>query len=64
MRPLALSDRQLTILRDAAEPLHPRDRGAFLQTVAELLDGEEIGDGAIARAAREAQRRYRDSSEL
>jgi DNA-directed RNA polymerase specialized sigma24 family protein len=56
MRPLALSDQQLAIIRRAAAPLHPRDRSAFLQRVAELLNGQEIGDGTVARAA--AQRRY------
>jgi hypothetical protein len=29
-----------------------------LQTVAELLNGHEIGDGVVARAAREAQWKY------
>ena len=50
--------RSLDIVRRAAEPLHPHDRRAFLQTVAELLNGHEIGDGVVARAAREAQRRF------
>jgi hypothetical protein len=38
-----------------AEPLSPLDRAAFLRRVAELLDGIEIGDGSVARAARTAQ---------
>jgi hypothetical protein len=42
MRPLALSDRQLDIIRRAAEPLPLRDRGAFLQCVAELLSSKEL----------------------
>jgi hypothetical protein len=41
-----------------AEPLHPAQLSAFLQRVAELLNGQEIGEGTVARAAREAQRRY------
>jgi len=49
--PIASSDDQLDIVRRAAEPLHPHDRGAYLQTVAELLNGHEIGDGVVARAA-------------
>ena len=57
-RPIALTDEQLAIIRRAAEPLHPRDRGAFLETVAELLNGHELGDGVVARAAAEAQRRF------
>jgi predicted NBD/HSP70 family sugar kinase len=64
MRPLALSDQQLDIIRRAAEPLPPRDRPAFLQRVAALLNGKELGDGAVARAAAEAQRRYRDPLNL
>ena len=53
--PIALSDEQLDIIRRAAEPLHPHDRGAYLEAVAELLNGHELGDGVVARAAREAQ---------
>jgi len=45
MSPIALTDEQLDIVRRAAEPLQPHDRGVFLQTVAELLNGHEIGDG-------------------
>ena len=58
MSPIALIDEQLDIVRRAAEPLQPHDRGVFLQTVAELLNGHEIGDGVVARAAREAQARF------
>jgi hypothetical protein len=35
--------------------LHPSLRGQFLARIAQLLDGQEIGDGAVARAARTAQ---------
>jgi hypothetical protein len=63
-RPLALTDQQIDIIRRAAEPLPRRDRAAFLETVAELLDGKELGDGAVARASAEAQRRYRDRPDL
>jgi hypothetical protein len=59
-RPLSLTDQQIEIIQRAAEPLALRDRSAFLETVAELLDDKELGDGAVARAAAEAQRRYRD----
>jgi hypothetical protein len=58
MPPLRLSDDQLDIVRRAAEPLNPHDRGAYLETVAQLLNGHEIGDGLVARAAREAQGRF------
>jgi len=63
-RPLALTDQQIDIIRRAAEPLPLRDRSAFLETVAELLNGQELGDGAVARAAAEAQRLYRDVPDL
>ena len=53
-RPLALTDQQIDIIRRAAEPLPPSDRSAFLETIAELLAGKELGNGAVARAAREA----------
>jgi hypothetical protein len=62
--PISLTDHQLDILRRAAEPLHPRDRGAYLEMVADLLNGHEIGDDAVARAAAEAQRRHRNASDL
>jgi hypothetical protein len=64
MPPLRLSDDQLDIIRRAAEPLNPHDRGAYLETVAELLNGHELGDGIVARAAREAQRRFWRAPEL
>ena len=56
--PLALTDHQLAIIGAAASPLHPRDRRAFLELVASMLDGREISDGMVARAAKEAQRRF------
>jgi hypothetical protein len=63
-RPIALSDEQLDIIRRAAEPLNPHDRGAYLQTVAKLLNGHDIGDGIVARCAREAQQRYLRTPDL
>jgi hypothetical protein len=58
MQPLKLTDTQLNIIRRAAEPLHPHDRGVYLETVAELLNGHELGDGIITRVAKEAQKRF------
>jgi hypothetical protein len=58
MKPLALSDEQLLTVQRAAEPLHPHDRGAYLERVAEMLSGHEIGDGLVGRVAREAQRQF------
>src|SRR5262245_37498024 len=54
-RPIGLSDDQLLMVQRLAEPLHPQLRSQYLQRVAELLDGCEIGDGAVGRAARQAQ---------
>jgi hypothetical protein len=62
--PLALTDFQLAIVAAAASPLHPRDRRAFLEVVASMLDGRELGDGLVARVAREAQRRFWRGAEL
>jgi hypothetical protein len=64
MPPLALTDQQIDIIRRASEPLPLRDRGPFLETVATLLDGVKLSDGMVARAAREAQRLYRDLPNL
>jgi len=54
-RPIGLSDDQLSIIERLVEPLHRDDRWRFLERVAQLLDGVEIGDGAISRAGRQAQ---------
>jgi|RhiMethySRZTD1v2_1073278.scaffolds.fasta_scaffold485836_1 hypothetical protein len=55
--PISLTDDQLDQIVACAEPLPPQDRDQYLRRVAALLrDCGEIGDGAVARAAREAQR--------
>jgi hypothetical protein len=53
--PIALSDHQLEIIMQHAEPLPANDRAKYLHRVASLLHDVEIGDGAVARAARQAQ---------
>jgi len=53
--PIALTDSQLDIVTRHAEPLPAPDRAKYLHRVASLLHGQEIGDGAVARAARQAQ---------
>jgi hypothetical protein len=58
MPPIALTDDQLTVITNAAHPLPPQDRAAFLERVAEMLRGVEIGDGAVSRAARTAQAEF------
>jgi hypothetical protein len=61
MLPLALSDDQLDTIMRGAAPLPPQDRHKYLQRVAELLYQQgEIGDGAVARACREAQKLFFD----
>jgi hypothetical protein len=62
--PLRLTDQHLTIIESAARPLAWADRAAYLQTVVELLDGRELGDGAVSLAAREAQRKFFDPPDL
>jgi hypothetical protein len=55
IRPLALSDSQITAIMAACRPLSTDDRDAFLQHVAAALARErEIGDGVVARVVREA----------
>jgi hypothetical protein len=56
---LCLSDAQISIITKLAEPLLYVDRGPFLQRVAELLRGHEIGDGVVYRAAEQAQKEFR-----
>ena len=41
------SDDQMTIVLRGAEPLHPHDHGPYLEAVAELLRGREVGDGLV-----------------
>src|SRR5215468_5065325 len=45
-----------TVLAQIAEPLPPADRGRFLERVAELLAGVEVGDGSVTRAAKAGAR--------
>jgi hypothetical protein len=57
--PLALSDNELQIIMAMGSPLDPSARSAYLEDVAKELDGlADIGDGIVARIARECQRRY------
>jgi hypothetical protein len=65
MKPIALTDDQLDIITRAATPLHYLDRGPFLETVAERLRGINVlGDGIVARIARETQREFWRTPEL
>jgi len=58
MKPIGLTDSQLLTIQRAAGPLHPQDGGPYLEKVAEMLSGHEIGDGLVGRVAREAQRLF------
>jgi hypothetical protein len=48
--------------RELAAPLAPSQRSAFLKDVARRLHNVELGDGAVALAAREAQAAIRKAS--
>jgi hypothetical protein len=58
--------RQRGRTRRPIRPLDVRDRDAFLQAVAEVLQGHrrEIGDGDVHRAVMGVQRRFYDPPEL
>ena len=53
--PIALTDSQLDVIVQHAEPLQPIDRDQYLRRVAALLDGQTIGDGVVGRACAQAQ---------
>jgi hypothetical protein len=57
--PLALTDEQLRIVLDFAEPLNPQDRSAYLVRVAALLGDRELGDGVVHKMARVAQGEFK-----
>jgi hypothetical protein len=59
--PLRLTDAQLTHIFAAAAPLAVQDRDGFLLDVAAALAGiADPGDGDVARAIRQTQRRHFD----
>jgi hypothetical protein len=56
---IRLSDEQMHVISRTAEPLFPSDRGAYFHRVAELLHGHPVlGDGLIARVAKQAQHEF------
>ena len=55
---LRLTDTQMAMIMQAATPLAPPDRGAFMEAVAAALQGQVIGDGLIARTCAAMQRRW------
>jgi hypothetical protein len=60
-RPLALSDAQLDQILRSAQPLRPSARSAFLEDVAQALNGHELGDGFVQRTCATIQRKYFDA---
>jgi hypothetical protein len=58
--PLALSDEQMSTVLNAAAPLLPPDRDAFLRALANVLRGEPqpLGDGTVHRAIKGLQREF------
>ena len=59
MSPIRFTDRQLDAVMHTAGLLPPADRSAFLETVAGLLQGQTIGDGAVHRACADAPTKTR-----
>jgi hypothetical protein len=53
--PISLSDGQLSVITQLAEPLAPPDRSAFLAALAQLLrhEPQPLGDGAVFRSAKQ-----------
>jgi hypothetical protein len=57
--PLSLSDDEYLAVQAAAAPVHPQQRGAFLQALAvELERHPVIGAGLVHRCAADLQRRF------
>jgi hypothetical protein len=64
-RPLRLTDAELDALMTAAQPIAPEQRDAFLQAVADALQGcAEVGPGNVFRVCRELQGRYWHAPDL
>jgi hypothetical protein len=58
-RPLSLTDSQFVAVCNAAQPLQPIDRSAFLASIAAFFAGRsEVGDGELGRCIRELQHCY------
>jgi hypothetical protein len=56
---LSLTDDELTCVMDAARPIAPDRRSAFMEyVVTELSRCPEIGPGSLFRVVREAQRQF------
>jgi hypothetical protein len=57
--PLALSDAEYDAVMAASAPIHPHERGAFLEALAtELEKHPVVGPGLVFRLAAVLQRRF------
>jgi hypothetical protein len=59
---LYLTDTQLQMVQELARPLRHWQRTKFLQALARHLEGKEVGDGSVHRAALDAQREVLNGS--
>lgn len=65
MPPIKLTDAELDAVLAAARPLDVRVRDAFLQAVADALQGySEIGPGLVGRVVSQIQKQYFDPPDL
>jgi hypothetical protein len=64
MKPIRLTDDELSAVMSAARPLAVEMRDPFLQDVASLLRGREVGPGTVHRAIEQAQRAHFDPPDL
>jgi hypothetical protein len=53
---LAFTDEQLVTIQTIAAPLPLQLRSAFLEALANELDGRDVGDGELHRIALDARR--------
>ena len=54
-----LSDQELSVLMDMAQPLTPKARGEFVRACCQILGKcEFFGTGVVYRVAREVQKRF------
>ena len=60
MRPISLSDDEMTAVCAACAPIAPDRRGGFLQALAAELQDKPIGPGSVHRAIVAVQRQYFD----
>jgi hypothetical protein len=65
LRPLALSDSELTTIMAAARPLSSADRSAFLEHVASALAALPMrGEGVVSRVVKEVFKQHWRAPEL